>query len=105
MTTNFNQFKDTTIYGNFNNSTGKSRTANAVFDGVITTKNNMNVNADLYVGKITETTDLNGIVSNVITGGEIYSKGNNINTFQPGFELYNTLYKLIVAAVLPAPKP
>ena len=43
MTTNFNQFKDTTIYGNFNNSTGKSRTANAVFDGVITTKNNMNV--------------------------------------------------------------
>ena len=77
MTTNYNQFKDTTIYGNFNNSTGKSRTANAVFDGVITTKNNMNVNADLYVGKITETIDpTTGIVSNVITGGNIYSRGN-----------------------------
>ena len=92
MTTNFNQFKDTTIYGNFNNSTGKSRTANAVFDGVITTKNNMNVNADLYVGKITETTDSNGIVSNVITGGEIYSKGNNINTLYQSKDFAKTLH-------------
>ena len=31
--------------------------------------------------------------------------GNNINTFQPGVELYNTLYRFIVDAVLPEPKP
>ena len=95
MATNYNQFKDTTVYGNFNNSNkaSPSLTAEATFDGTITGKNNIYCNGDLYVGKITETTDpMTGIVSNVITGGEIYSKGNNINTLYQSKEISTDPY-------------
>ena len=70
----FNQFKDTTIYGNFNNSNkaNPSLTAQATFDGTITGKNNIYCNGDLYLGTTTESVDpVTGLGSIVGTGGNI----------------------------------
>lgn len=75
MTTNFNQFKDTTVYGDFSNSTGKSRTANATFDGLVTSKSNMNVNGDLYVGISSSSGE-----TITDTGGKIFINKNNVYT-------------------------
>ena len=85
-----NQLKDTTVYGNFNNSSKVSLTAQANFDGTLTCKDvltgqsDVYCNGDLYLGGTKTVIDpVTGFGMLVSTGGNICVNNNGFTTVYP----------------------